>query len=101
MSKTVHLVVYTHKHGQDFAVAQTEASAWRIAAGWAYEAVVVEDRFDGRFPELAKMAQTQPEDASDDVYKDVDAAFVAKYVECERETFGVEDIEVHAMELVS
>jgi len=98
--KKVWLVVYSHKHGVDHAVAKTEASAWRVAASWAYEEVVCNDRHEGDHPHLKELATTQPEDGTDEDCMKADQRFVEAYNEVERDMSYGECLEVEELDLI-
>lgn len=99
--ETICLVIYKHKHGEDYAACRTEAAAWRVAASWAYEAVVVEKRHEDDHPQLTEMATTQPEDATDEECMKADIEFVEAYNEVEQDISYGEFIGVQELSLIS
>jgi hypothetical protein len=96
MSKVVFLVVYKHRHGEDYAVTTTQAGAYSIAASWVYEAVVQEDRFDGLQPELVEMCKRQNADPQDGP---LDEQVIDFYLKIEHDTFNGESLEVSELPL--
>lgn len=88
----VFLVVYKHKHGTDYAACPSEKIAGEVAASWAFEAAVTEDRFDGQFPELIAMGNEGDPDKAFE--------FLNLYQKCEDETFGTERIEIEELNLL-
>jgi len=96
MSKVVFLVVYKHKHGEDYAVATTQSGAFSIAASWVYQAVVQEDRFDGQQNHLVELCKKQnacPEDGP------LDEEVIDEYLKIEGDTFRGESLEVSELPL--
>jgi len=92
----VWLIVFTHKHGQDFSVAKTERVAVTLAASWAREDACDHDQGDEYGDLISPLSDT----ASAEDQLNHDKRFLGKFEEIGMDVYGHSRIEIEETEVI-